>query len=667
VTIETDEGRVVLARAYACDTCKRFYTPKPYKLLLENSIYMMDFDEDSVAFEDYLELMGENGARTSNSNFNMFENDYKNHGKEPEGRSLEQMYENMSELTDEDIIDIADMFDSGFYTPSQQRMYEQEFEDEIKKRGISKYSSKEHSAKADKGSTDNNSESSGKNQNAQKSQKAHKNENAKTHGSYSDVPYDRADTQKTEKMAAHFPRVDKAVTALDNGDDDTFERLTDNFTEEELKQTYNVLKNKTESVPKERKEQVLKKVETKLFKRQQTDLLKMAMEVKDKPYKDMRQVYKKIKEKDCADSVKSGVLDTLKNLMQQRGKKELQVLIEHIPDNISRAVYSQFKEKFKEYDDIDNAPYIEMLDQKRDAIEQRELAEFVRKNNRRPKDRKSLLELIEKIKPLDYEERNKEIYTQQLLDNVRAIDEAAIKRICPDVFDMTFDEAKEAYKRISEGDFLPELKADMLSHISKRLEALKKDECRNLVNKLVRDTDWHTGNVEGIYIYDIRRMSNENCDDTDAIIVNNALNTYGAGEKYEYPLLVYDSTKAGNGKKGFVLTPDHIYYNSSMTAGTVKMSEVGGFFIETGLFNKGIYVKKGNESLKLTGNIKGDKNVLDLYLKQLNKFIKYLKEKPESRNVEYLAKEKHDVKCCTRCGYVYKYGNVCPKCGSRNE
>jgi rubrerythrin len=207
----------------------------------------------------------------------------------------------------------------------------------------------------------------------------------------------------------------------------------------------------------------------------------------------------------------------------------------------------------------------------------------------------------------------------------------------------------------------------MLSRISKRLEALKKDECRNLVNKLVRDTDWHAGNVEGIYIYDIRRMSNENCDDTDAIIVNNALNTYGAGEKYEYPLLVYDSTRGSNGKKGFVLTPDHIYYNSSMTAGTIKISEAGGFYIETGLFNKGIYVKKGSESLKITGNIKGDKNVLDLYLKQLNKFIKYLKEKPESRNVEYLAKEKHDVKCCTRCGYVFKSGSICPKCGSRNE
>ena len=24
------------------------------------------------------------------------------------------------------------------------------------------------------------------------------------------------------------------------------------------------------------------------------------------------------------------------------------------------------------------------------------------------------------------------------------------------------------------------------------------------------------------------------------------------------------------------------------------------------------------------------------------------------------------MKCCYRCGYVYKYGDVCPKCGSKN-
>lgn len=69
----------------------------------------------------------------------------------------------------------------------------------------------------------------------------------------------------------------------------------------------------------------------------------------------------------------------------------------------------------------------------------------------------------------------------------------------------------------------------MLGRIRKRLEAMKKDECRSLVNKMIRDTGISEQTMEGFYPYDIRRMSNEACEDIDAIIANNALNTYAGG------------------------------------------------------------------------------------------------------------------------------------------
>ena len=65
--------------------------------------------------------------------------------------------------------------------------------------------------------------------------------------------------------------------------------------------------------------------------------------------------------------------------------------------------------------------------------------------------------------------------------------------------------------------------------------------------------------------------------------------------------------------------------------------------------------------------IPADKEKMEHFLAKLNRFIQYLQEKPESRSVEYLAEEKHPVKCCYRCGYVYEGGNICPKCGSRNN
>lgn len=659
--IETDEGRVVLARAYTCCSCHRFYTPKPYKLLLEGSIYMMDFEEDENAYEDYLELLGQNGERTSNSNYNMYENAFLNRqgmDETDDGSRLAELYANMPEMSDEEIFDIADMFDSGFYSSGEKEKYEDTVEKELKRRGISRNIPPEKKK--------------------EKSQKKYSIETEDT----ADTEY-LTQTERKEKQELHSetsaresaadvisPKVKRAKEYAQAGDETAFNSLLDTFTEEELKQAHRTLEyNEAEQEQaKGHYEPYLKQVSAKLLKKQQTDVLNTALSVKGKSYVEMKQAYHTILKKDCPDSVKENVLASLKNWMQQRGEKELQVLLQHVPENHTRKMYQQFKEKFQEYNDIDNARYIKALDEKRDSIEQKELEAFVKKNNKRPKDRKSLLALADSIKSLDYEERNKKIYTDRLLEQVAAIDQAAINRICPNVFELTYEEGLEAYKKISEGNFLPELKVDYLNRITKRLEAMKKDECRNLVNKFIRDTDWKEGSVEGIYLYDIRRMSNENCEDVDAIIVQNAVNTYAGGERFEYPLLVYDATRGGNGKKGFVLTPDHIYYNSSMTAGTIKIAEIEEFYMENGLFNKGIYIRNTRkEAVKISGTIKADKGVLENFLKKLNQFLKYLKEKPESRSIEYLAQEKHDVKCCYRCGYVYKYGNVCPKCGSRNN
>ena len=68
--IETPEGVVLLAKACTCAACHRFYTPRPWKLLGDGDIYLMDFEEDKKAYEDYLELMGRNGEHEANSRYN---------------------------------------------------------------------------------------------------------------------------------------------------------------------------------------------------------------------------------------------------------------------------------------------------------------------------------------------------------------------------------------------------------------------------------------------------------------------------------------------------------------------------------------------------------------------------------------------------------------------
>ncbi|MDE5599143.1 MAG: hypothetical protein K2J04_15115, partial [Lachnospiraceae bacterium] len=70
--IDTEEGRVFMARTYACHECNTFYTPRPGKLLQEGDVYHLQFDEDRTAYEDYLDILGDKAERTTNYKFNEF-------------------------------------------------------------------------------------------------------------------------------------------------------------------------------------------------------------------------------------------------------------------------------------------------------------------------------------------------------------------------------------------------------------------------------------------------------------------------------------------------------------------------------------------------------------------------------------------------------------------
>lgn len=70
--------------------------------------------------------------------------------------------------------------------------------------------------------------------------------------------------------------------------------------------------------------------------------------------------------------------------MQKRGEKELQVLVEHFPQQYQKKVYQQFRQKFEEYNDIDNTKYMKQLEEKRDMAEQSALKAFVNQQKIRP-------------------------------------------------------------------------------------------------------------------------------------------------------------------------------------------------------------------------------------------------------------------------------------------
>ena len=115
-----------------------------------------------------------------------------------------------------------------------------------------------------------------------------------------------------------------------------------------------------------------------------------------------------------------------------------------------------------------------------------------------------------------------------------------------------------------------------------------------------------------------------------------------------------------------ILTPEHIFVSTLLNAYYAPIQSIKSVKSSTGLLNRGIWLEQKNGAkLKIPYAVGNDE--IKKWAQVLAEFIRYLQEKPESRKLEYLAKEKHDTICCFRCGHVYKGGSVCPECGYKNN
>ena len=132
--IETPEGVVLLAKACTCAACHRFYTPRPWKLLGDGDIYLMDFEEDKKAYEDYLELMGRNGEHEANSRYNEYEDGRKPAGVEDEQQPLEELCEDLPEYSDADFEELLNKIEEGFFPESSIAACEPAIQEEKKRR-----------------------------------------------------------------------------------------------------------------------------------------------------------------------------------------------------------------------------------------------------------------------------------------------------------------------------------------------------------------------------------------------------------------------------------------------------------------------------------------------------------------------------------------------------
>lgn len=653
--IETKEGNVILARAYACEECCCYYTPYPKKLLVEGDAFVMDFEGDQAAYEDYQKILGKEGDRVSNYNYNEFA-DRRAAGdkadRADDKQEMEEMLMSLPELSEEDFEHFLAKIEDGFYPDRIVAKAEKQIKKEKKIRDAGERSNRKKDKK--ESIKKNETDKRGNSVNTGKDRKK-----AQTGEEDTQILLDQSVTEKTEneKKVKRDAARDKYRTRIEQ-----FSRLS-----ERQKRELKTGLEHDKKLDADEKERMLEEI----HKSEQQENLQKARQKTEacekKPYAVIKRVYEEVSDADIPSEEKPGLLEKLRGFKKVQGEVEVKKLAQKLPQLKSRKEYQTYLAKIQEYQDVDTSVYEKMLTDGLKSAEKQEIAEIVKRA--RKTSREDLSNLLDQLAEQNFSGELVAPFEEKIENIIREMDQKTIAQLCGNLNNMDFEEAEEAYHKIAEGPFLPELKADALKMLRKRLTKIKTDECELLVQKLKSALEEaQLSDVSKHYFYPARKIMMQQAGKEETEVIEYAKASYGAGlGEFEYPILTVDTTHSGSGEKGMFLTPENLYYSNLLTSYHISIFSIESIQAMTGLLNKGLYVyqKNGNKN-KLPYAVATSQ--LPNLAKVLDEFVKYLQEKPFSRKETYLVKEKHETICCFRCGFVYKGSAVCPKCGyQRNE
>ncbi len=662
--IETTEGGVFLARAYTCAACRSYYTPRPEKLLQEGDIYHMDFSEDDHAYEDYKELLGAEAERVSNCNFNEFEEARKQKGQtaaEEKEEPLEELCGRIHTLSDDKLAEIAGKAEEGFYREESIGRFAPVIQEEAQKRRIAESVSKaDEAARMIKKTADGfrkaGHTAASKPDSASREADFQPQSGRADQAAASSTGHFRKSEMKSEKPEKkEIPALRReAAQKRYMAKCKILDRLSPMQVAElkkELLQDSNLYN--------EEKEPFLNVIAKREKHQRKERIRELASGCQGLSYAKIKRVIEEIEKMNPVEEERE-ILDSLYKSRKKQAETEVLALVQKIPEKMDMKQYNSYMERLKEYADADLSPYEEILKERKRQAQHREIEKAIRHS--RTGDRQGLLDLMERLKKQDFENEILDPYLNELNEKLRLVDQDAIAEICGRP-NMTIAETMEAYKKIEEGVFLPELKTNALEMLKKRLKKLKMDECDLLVHKLKKDLDGRIRENERHYFYPAKRIASKEAAKEEYQVIDFALDTYGTTrDVFEYPILVVDTSRDRSGKEGMILTPEHLFYRTMFQAYAIPIGTIKRMHSQTGLLNTGLFVEtKDGNKIKIPYAV--DRKEIVAWGNCLEEFIHYLQEKPDSRNVTYLAKEKHETICCFRCGYTYKTGNVCPKCG----
>ena len=671
--IDTVEGRVQLARAFFCPSCVIFYTPLPEAGLEDEEVYYLDFDGDKTAGNDYMEMLGRLGTREVNGDFNKYVDRVNDEGRTTTRQSLNGIDKGISDERRS-----LNGIDKGI---SDERRSLNGIDKGIKDDGRSLNG-------IDKGIKDDRRSLNGIDKGIKDDRrslngidKGISDDRRSLNGIDNGISDDRRSLNGIDKGIKDDRRslngIDKGIkddrrslNGIDKGISDDRSDLNgiDKGISDDRRSLNGVRKFDDEN------EQISDKVSGNPDKEDVFDIVhEKAAVMADIDGTGELHTYRK-------DASHVWCKDAIKSSRRKLRIRRLAVLFKSfsIVKWFRRKGYGKASEENSDKEPYRNAERtsapgaVTASDGKAGCIvreeaesapaQRRKLDELLEKTGNAT--RKDIVDLLDKVKAGHFDKTVQMEYAGKLQENIAALDRRRIDEACKGYLDYNGEELEKLYSMIEEEEFLPEIKAAALDSVSGRLWKIRNEEAELLVKRIKKSLcENGVSENHALYFYPAMEILEGRADTHVKDHLECAVDSYAPGlGKYEYPVIMEDTTGKQNGKRGMFITPDAIYYGNFYTYGYIMAENIERIGSYTGFMGRYVivYLDDGSK-IRLSSVIAKDE--LEAYAMTLNDFVIYLKQKPFSRKEKYLAKESHDVICCFRCGYVYKNMKECPKCG----
>ena len=657
--IDTVEGRVQLARAFFCPSCVIFYTPLPEAGLEDEEVYYLDFDGDKTAGNDYMEMLGRLGTREVNGDFNKYVDRVNDEGRTTTRQSLNGIDKGISdERRSLNGIDKGIKDDGRSLNGIDKGIKD----DRRSLNGIDKGIKDDRRSLngIDKGISDDRRSLNG-------IDKGISDDRRSLNGIDKGIKDDRRSLNGIDKGINDDRR---SLNGIDKGISDDRSDLNgiDKGISDDRRSLNGVRKFDDEN------EQISDKVSGNPDKEDVFDIVhEKAAVMADIDGTGELHTYRK-------DASHVWCKDAIKSSRRKLRIRRLAVLFKSfsIVKWFRRKGYGKASEENSDKEPYRNAERtsapgaVTASDGKAGCIvreeaesapaQRRKLDELLEKTGNAT--RKDIVDLLDKVKAGHFDKTVQMEYAGKLQENIAALDRRRIDEACKGYLDYNGEELEKLYSMIEEEEFLPEIKAAALDSVSGRLWKIRNEEAELLVKRIKKSLcENGVSENHALYFYPAMEILEGRADTHVKDHLECAVDSYAPGlGKYEYPVIMEDTTGKQNGKRGMFITPDAIYYGNFYTYGHIMAENIERIGSYTGFMGRYVivYLDDGSK-IRLSSVIAKDE--LEAYAMTLNDFVMYLKQKPFSRKEKYLAKESHDVICCFRCGYVYKNMKECPKCG----